>query len=570
MENYQAGQGKIIGNYVLEKVLGKGQFGKVWRARHRVSQEIFAVKVMDVIKVDSNPILKKLLKSEVSIMHDINHHNILHLFEFLKSKENYYLVIQFCNQGDMEQFMKNKGIKYFEEKEAVLKLKQIMNGFAELRSRKILHRDFKLANIFMHNDQIIIGDFGFAKSGVEVTNTKLGSPLTMAPELLFVNDDETTYNSKADLWSIGVVFYQLLFGTPPFFGLSIAELIRSIKQNCGDLLKFPRPVADETKNLLRRMLTKEPRDRIEWSDFFDHPIFDKFTDNPVTQSEIDQILDEIGRPSNLEGSKVSESIFKQNQQKRFELDQGGLSDLDGISPHDVQNLAATKIEERVLDENERKQILNKLIVKEISYRYSHEKNKIMFIVFTVKRIQKLLMNDILLIATEVLMNLSMLALKKAIMLNDSISCVIISKVNVFSINPQYFSLFVQSPESDEIAKFFATEKLSLAHYLTLIQQRTAINGLPVKYHELIAKPVVPVQELNRHLEAEIENLKSFVSDAESAKNSQHSIFMGIVLQRLRFILNLEKTFPYISDAKAGRKFDWVAFLKEVDNHKEKL
>lgn len=569
MENYQAGQGKIIGNYILEKVLGKGQFGKVWRARHRVSQEIYAVKVMDVIKVDSNPILKKLLKSEVSIMHDINHPNILHLFEFLKSKENYYLVIQFCNQGDMEQHMRNKGIKFFEEKAAVLLLKQIMNGFAELRSRKILHRDFKLANIFLHNDQVIIGDFGFAKSGVEVTSTKLGSPLTMAPELLFVNDEESTYNSKADLWSIGVVFYQLIFGTPPFFGLSIAELIRSIKQNCGDLLKFPRSVSNETKDLLRRMLTKEPRDRIEWSDFFDHPIFEKFSENPVNQSEIDQILDEIGRPSNLDGSKVNDSIFKQNQQKRFELDKGGLTELDGTIAPDVQNLAATKVEERVLDEKERQQMLGQLAVKEISYRYNHEKNKIMFIVFTVKRIQKLLMNDILLLSAEILMNISILALKKAVIINDSLSSVISSKVNVFNIAPQFFNLFCQSPEAEDIAKLFAAERLSLTHYLTLIQQRAAANGFSVRNHELISKAVVPVQEVDRHLGAETEVLKSYAKTPEVVQNSQYSVFMNIILRRLHVIQNLDNTFPYIPNGKDCTKFDWISFLREIDNHIEK-
>jgi len=67
---------------------------------------------------------------------------------------------------------------------------------------------------------LIIGDFGFAKSGFEMAQTKLGTPLTMAPELL---NDTGKYTSKADLWGIGVVFYQLLFGDPPFFALSIGE-----------------------------------------------------------------------------------------------------------------------------------------------------------------------------------------------------------------------------------------------------------------------------------------------------------------------------------------------------------
>lgn len=78
-----------------------------------------------------------------------------------------------------------------------------------------MHRDVKLANFFLDdNMNIVIGDFGFAKSGVEFTNTKLGTPITMAPELL--NGKGTSYTSKADLWSIGVCLFQLLFGKTPF------------------------------------------------------------------------------------------------------------------------------------------------------------------------------------------------------------------------------------------------------------------------------------------------------------------------------------------------------------------
>jgi len=82
---------------------------------------------------------------------------------------------------------------------------QIMNGFQVLHKNKIMHRDVKLANLFLQNDKIVIGDFGFAKSGVDVTKTKLGTPITMAPELL--NSNGGVYTSKADLWSIGVCFY---------------------------------------------------------------------------------------------------------------------------------------------------------------------------------------------------------------------------------------------------------------------------------------------------------------------------------------------------------------------------
>lgn len=68
-----------------------------------------------------------------------------------------------------------------------------------------MHRDVKLANIFLNDDRVVIGDFGFAKQGVDVTKTKLGTPITMAPELL--NSEGGSYTSKTDLWSIGVCFY---------------------------------------------------------------------------------------------------------------------------------------------------------------------------------------------------------------------------------------------------------------------------------------------------------------------------------------------------------------------------
>lgn len=116
-------------------------------------------------------------------MNKIVHPNIMHLYEFLESPNNYYMVIQYCNGGDLENYVKKQPNQLLPEGEVLYYLKQIMNGFQELYKEKIMHRDFKLANIFLHNDTIVIGDFGFAKAGFEMAQTKLGTPVTMAPEL---------------------------------------------------------------------------------------------------------------------------------------------------------------------------------------------------------------------------------------------------------------------------------------------------------------------------------------------------------------------------------------------------
>ena len=90
-----------------------------------------------------------------------------------------------------------------------------------------MHRDFKLANLMKHNNSVKIADFGFSKilDNDSKTDTMLGSPLNMAPEIL--NGD--SYDNKADIWSLGTVFYEMLFGKPPFVASNIIDLLKNIK-----------------------------------------------------------------------------------------------------------------------------------------------------------------------------------------------------------------------------------------------------------------------------------------------------------------------------------------------------
>ena len=198
---------------MLFEKIGQGQFASVYKARLQSDpSKIFAVKMVNKKKLVINDKLSELLQTEIAIMQEINHQNIMHLYEFMESQNNYYLVLQYCNNGDLEEYLKKK--HHLAEEEAVYFLKQIMNGFRMLHEKRIMHRDIKLANIFLHNDNVVIGDFGFAKQGYLQATTILGTPLTMAPELLFKLS--SSYTNKADLWSIGVVFYQMLFGEVPF------------------------------------------------------------------------------------------------------------------------------------------------------------------------------------------------------------------------------------------------------------------------------------------------------------------------------------------------------------------
>jgi serine/threonine-protein kinase ULK/ATG1 len=133
-----------------------------------------------------------------------------------------------------------------------------------------MHRDLKPENLLLHNGALKLADFGFCKpleSEDEISRTMLGSPIYMAPELL----KGEPYTIKADIWSLGVVLFRMLFGYCPFESSSIAKLILVVEQ---EELVFPgKPVvAPEVQALLRRMLTKNAKNRADWSEIFSYEL----------------------------------------------------------------------------------------------------------------------------------------------------------------------------------------------------------------------------------------------------------------------------------------------------------
>jgi len=117
-----------VGNYLLLNKIGQGQFGVVYKGVLTEDQkQVYAIKAIQKSKLENNSILSRLFQTEMSVMSKLNHPNIMHLFEFMETANNYYLVIQFCNNGDMENYLKKFG--KLNEDEAVYFLMQIMNGF---------------------------------------------------------------------------------------------------------------------------------------------------------------------------------------------------------------------------------------------------------------------------------------------------------------------------------------------------------------------------------------------------------------------------------------------------------
>lgn len=439
-----------MGNYLLLNKLGQGQFGTVYRGVLIEDQkQVFAVKCIQKSKLESNSILNRLFQTEMHVMSKLNHPNIMHLYEFMETTHNYYLVIQYCNNGDLETYLKKMG--KLSEEEAVYFLMQIMNAFQVLHKNKIMHRDVKLANIFLQDDRVVIGDFGFAKQGVDITRTKLGTPITMAPELLTGNGQ--SYNSKADLWSIGVCFYQILFGKTPFEAKSYDELKEKVRTQSGSRLKFPRdvPVSEECKNLLISLLQFDPVRRIEWKDFFNHALFELHA-----KSNQQKGLNNI---NNSMFDRQNETQIKyefNNNKKTAAEDHTNLLLPDQLEKGEVKRRATEEIsmkqDERIA-RIEREDAIEEAH-KELKARYCHEKKKIIFIMYTVRKLRNLakvrdVFDDFF---CDRLMLSATLLLKKGLSMNNSAISSLETGINIFGLGE--FKSFVRTEESARVKNNF--------------------------------------------------------------------------------------------------------------------
>ncbi|EMP30190.1 Serine/threonine-protein kinase ULK3 [Chelonia mydas] len=181
--------------------------------------------------------------------------------------------MEFCAGGDLSHFIRTR--KILPEKVARLFLQQLACALKFLHDRNISHLDLKPQNILLssvENPHLKLADFGFAQymSPWDEKHMLRGSPLYMAPEMVC----HRQYDARVDLWSVGVILYEALFGRPPFFSKSFAELEEKIRSN--RVIELPcRPrLSQGCRDLLQRLLERDPLQRISFEEFFTHPFVD--------------------------------------------------------------------------------------------------------------------------------------------------------------------------------------------------------------------------------------------------------------------------------------------------------
>ncbi|XP_052797001.1 serine/threonine-protein kinase ULK3-like isoform X3 [Mya arenaria] len=259
-------------DYVFVEKLGCGTYATVYKAYKKTGyREVAAVKC--VLKSSLNKSSTENLLTEIALLKKLKHDNIVLLKDFQWDDIYIYLIMEYCSGGDLSQFIRSK--RLLPERIVRKFLRHIVSAMQFLREHKVAHMDLKPQNILCTSasDPVLkIADFGFAKhmyTGDELHALR-GSPLYMAPEIICKGQ----YDARVDLWSIGVILYECLFGRPPYASKSFRELEEKIWDPKPVELPYGVEVSDNCRDLLLRLLKRNPDERISFEEFFVHPFLD--------------------------------------------------------------------------------------------------------------------------------------------------------------------------------------------------------------------------------------------------------------------------------------------------------
>ncbi|KAM6933169.1 serine/threonine-protein kinase ULK2 [Xenentodon cancila] len=264
--------------YSRKDLVGHGAFAVVFRGRHRKKTDWeVAIKSINKKNLSKSQIL---LGKEIKILKELQHENIVALYDVQETPNSVFLVMEYCNGGDLADYLQAKGT--LREDTLRVFLQQIAAAMRILNSKGIIHRDLKPQNILLSyvgrkksnisGIRIKIADFGFARylQSNMMAATLCGSPMYMAPEVIMSQN----YDAKADLWSIGTVIYQCLVGKPPFQANSPQDLRMFYEKNKNLQPIIPRETSPQLGNLLLGLLQRNQKDRMDFDTFFSHPFLE--------------------------------------------------------------------------------------------------------------------------------------------------------------------------------------------------------------------------------------------------------------------------------------------------------
>uniref|UniRef100_A0A3B4E7U1 non-specific serine/threonine protein kinase n=1 Tax=Pygocentrus nattereri TaxID=42514 RepID=A0A3B4E7U1_PYGNA len=248
-----------MNEYELIRQIGHGAFGKALLVKERNGNGRPCV-IKQISWSRMSPREREASKKEVTLLSKMKHPNIVAFFRSFNERNNLYIVMEYCDGGDLMKKITMQRGQPFPEDQIVDWFVQICLGLKHIHDRKVLHRDIKAQNIFLTQGgaKAKLGDFGIARmlnNTVELARTCVGTPYYLSPEIC----ENRPYNNKTDVWSLGCVLYELCALRHPFEGSSLKQLIVKICR--GSYTPVSQRYSAELRLMLTQLFKVSPRDR---------------------------------------------------------------------------------------------------------------------------------------------------------------------------------------------------------------------------------------------------------------------------------------------------------------------
>ncbi|UYV81981.1 AURKB [Cordylochernes scorpioides] len=251
-----------LDDFQIGRPLGKGKFGRVYLAREKKSKVIVALKVFFKSQLEKYN-MEPQLRREIEIQSHLQHPHVLRLLNYFWDSRRVYLILEFAARGELFKELQKHG-KLSEQRTATC-IYQLCLALKHCHAKKVIHRDIKPENILVGlNGELKIADFGWSvHAPSNKRKTMCGTLDYLPPEMI----DTDYYDEKVDHWSIGVLCYELLVGNPPFESTSQQLTYKKIS---SVEYVFPSHVPEGARDLIKKLLCKNPKERITLDEVINH------------------------------------------------------------------------------------------------------------------------------------------------------------------------------------------------------------------------------------------------------------------------------------------------------------
>ena len=243
-------------SFICIALLGRGSFGEVYLVEHKKTNEKYAMKVLDKNRIAEQNIFKYAM-TERNVLSIVHNPFIVKLNYAFQTNDKLFLLLDYCPGGDLSEQLQLQ--TRFSEEKAKFYLCEVILALGELHKKDIIFRDLKPDNVVIDKEgHAMLTDFGLSREGVydaKIAKSFCGSIAYLAPEML----SRTGHGKAVDWYLLGVLFYEMLVGIPPYFTNSKEQIFRNIEK--ADL-KIPNFISNKAQKLIKALLKKDPNFRL--------------------------------------------------------------------------------------------------------------------------------------------------------------------------------------------------------------------------------------------------------------------------------------------------------------------